>query len=69
MGSVKRAARIVFFVLALAGAEVRMPAGAPVQLALHTELGYGLIAPIDLGSFGSMRPGGFAARGGLGLRF
>lgn len=56
-------------VLALAGAEVRMPAGSPVQFALHTELGYGLVAPIELGSFGSMQPGGFAARGGVGLRF
>ncbi len=56
-------------VLAMAGAELRIPPGAPVVLSYHLELGYGWVAPLALGDFGEIQPGGFAVRTGFGVHF
>lgn len=55
--------------LASGGLELRSPP-APVgwQVAAFLEAGYGWFTRGDYGAFGQMQPGGFAIRGGLGLR-
>ncbi len=56
--------------LGVAGVEVRLPdVSAPVRIALHIEAGYGWLGRASYGDFGRMKPGGFAIRSGLGLRF
>ncbi len=56
-------------VLGAGGLQVRVPRNAVVQLAVHLELGYGWVSPIELGDLGRVRPRGFATRGGLGVVF
>jgi hypothetical protein len=56
--------------LLMGGMEFRIPQGSwPLTAAWHVEAGYGLVASADYGAFGTMRPGGFALRTGLGVRF
>lgn len=51
------------------GFEVRAPPGNPIQMSLHLELGYTMLARMDLADFGSMEAGGFTIRSGGGVRF
>jgi hypothetical protein len=51
------------------GAELRLSPEGRVQLALNTELGYAWLTRSELGELGEMKPGGFVARLGAGLRF
>jgi hypothetical protein len=56
--------------LAMGGLEVRIPKeNAPFTVAFQIEAGYALVGELDLGNLGTMKPGGFAIRSGLGLRF
>jgi len=41
----------------------------PVAVGIYSEIGYGGYAPMSWEDFGSMQPGGFAFRSGVGLRF
>lgn len=57
-------------VLALGGVELRSPSDrGDLCLGFFLEVGYGYVARAEYGDFGPMRPGGLAARGGLGVRF
>jgi hypothetical protein len=51
------------------GTELRIAPEGPVQLALGLELGYAWLTRSELGELGEMKPGGFVARLGAGLRF
>ena len=53
----------------LGGVELRLPPRKPVQLAWYLEMGEGFRSRASLGDTGDMRPGGFTANSGLGLRF
>lgn len=57
--------------LAVGGVEVSSPdfASFPGEVFLHLEVGYGAIAPLQLGELGSMAPHGVAVRSGIGMRF
>lgn len=53
-----------------AGIEGRMPQKhLPVTVAVHLESGYALVSNTRFGSVGSLQPGGWVMRGGIGLRF
>jgi hypothetical protein len=54
--------------LATAGAEIRWPPQSPVAVAWYLEGGYGWLARASFGEVGTMKPGGFAIRSGLGIR-
>ncbi|MBX2803154.1 MAG: hypothetical protein KTR31_36070 [Myxococcales bacterium] len=64
-----RAAGVGAGLLAMGGAEIRIPVVDDWHVALHAELGYGWVSPIGLGDLGQMQPGGVAGRGGVGIRF
>lgn len=51
------------------GVELRLPPHEIVALAPWLELGGAAYARAAFGDVGTLRPGGFVARGGLGLRF
>ncbi len=52
------------------GLEVRIPQGdAPFTIAWHLEAGYGWVGNLVFPKLGDMRPGGFALRSGVGVRF
>lgn len=56
--------------LPMGGVELRIPKGdAPFTLAWHIEAGYGLVGNMDFDALGDVRPGGFALRSGVGVRF
>ena len=56
--------------LGMAGTEFRVPQkDGPVTIAWHLEMGYGWVGRTTFEDFGDMKPGGFALRSGLGLRF
>ena len=55
--------------LAVGGAEVRTVVADPLQVTVHTELGYGYVSTLQLGDLGPMQPGGLVFRTGVGLRF
>jgi len=57
--------------LSLGGVEFSTPdiPGFSAEFVWRIELGYGLVGRIDLGDAGSMKPGGFVARTGMGVRF
>jgi hypothetical protein len=57
-------------VLAMIGGDVRIPQNsAPFTFDAFLEFGYSVVAPVDLGAVGNLQIGGFAARGGAGIRF
>lgn len=56
-------------VLGMGGLEFRAPLGDELVGALHVEAGYGWLARGTYGDLGTMRPGGFTLRSGIGLRF
>lgn len=56
-------------VMGTAGFELRIPPNSDIQVAWTLEFGHSWLARADFGAFGSMQPGGFVARSGLGLRF
>ncbi len=53
----------------LAGAELRIPPQELVALAGWLQLGGAVYTRATFGDVGTLRPGGFVARGGIGLRF
>ncbi|MCB9689633.1 MAG: hypothetical protein H6735_31640 [Alphaproteobacteria bacterium] len=53
----------------LGGVELRIPPKAPVQLAWYLEMGEGFRTRASLDDLGTMRPGGFTANSGIGVRF
>ncbi|MCA9488286.1 MAG: hypothetical protein KC621_00120 [Myxococcales bacterium] len=53
----------------LGGVELRIPPKAPVQVAWYLEMGHGFRTRASLGDLGTMRPGGFTANSGIGVRF
>lgn len=65
-----QAGALSFGGLLMAGAELRAPQGSgPVTAAVHLEMGYGLLTRATYAEFGTMQPGGFVLRSGVGLRF
>ena len=55
--------------LTMGGVEFRSPTDAgKLAVSAHLEAGYGWFQTTDFGNLGSMKPGGFALKGGLGLR-
>ena len=57
---------------AAGGVQVRIPKDrwfAPVTAAFHIEAGYELLSRLQFGDMGSMKPGGFALRTGVGIQF
>ena len=64
-----RASALGMGLLAVAGAELRFPPDEPLAVGFHLDLGYAYVSSLSLGDFGTMQPGGFTARGGVGLRF
>lgn len=57
-------------VLGLGGIEFRSPTEtSDLAVAFFLEMGYGWVARGAYGDFGTMKPGGFALRSGVGLRF
>ncbi|MBT3223407.1 MAG: hypothetical protein HN348_30415 [Proteobacteria bacterium] len=58
--------------LAMGGFEIAVPNKSrkvPLTVAVHLEAGYGLVSRLNFGDYGQMKPGGFALRGGIGLRY
>lgn len=55
--------------LATGGLEYRIPIGEEGGLTLHTELGYGWVAPVAFKDVGAVGFSGFSGRAGLGVRF
>ncbi len=53
----------------LGGAELRVPPHEIAAIAAWLELGGAVYSRAGFGELGTLRPGGFVARGGLGLRF
>lgn len=51
------------------GLELRIPPESRVQTSLSAELGYCYLSRASFGDLGDMRPGGFVARLGWGVRF
>lgn len=51
------------------GFELRAPPRNAIQMSLHVEVGYTLLANLDLGTFGTMQAGGLTIRSGAGVRF
>ncbi|MEZ4320582.1 MAG: hypothetical protein R3F61_24080 [Myxococcota bacterium] len=41
----------------------------PLEFLVFVEVGYGWVAPLELGGLGSMQPGGVVVRAGTGVRF
>jgi hypothetical protein len=69
IGQVKQAGVTGGFVAAV-GAESPVALGdGGVAIAPYVEVGYGWLAPLQLGDMGSLKLGGVAARVGLGVRF
>jgi len=56
-------------VIGLGGLELRVPVGHDLAGAVHVEAGYEWLARGSYGDFGTLRPGGFTLRSGVGLRF
>jgi len=56
-------------VLTMGGVEFRSPTGADkLGVSVHIEAGYGWFQSADFGDIGTMKPGGFAMKGGVGIR-
>ncbi len=56
-------------VLTMGGIEFRSPtARGKLAVAAHFEAGYGWFQAAEFGDIGTMQPGGFAIKGGIGLR-
>ncbi|MFT4625953.1 MAG: hypothetical protein ACI8PZ_004624 [Myxococcota bacterium] len=66
-----RAAALSGGALFMGGLELRNPSSdmLPLQFAVHVEAGYGLISRGNYDTLGSMQPGGFVLRTGVGVRF
>lgn len=53
----------------LGGIELRIPPKAPFQVGWYLEMGHGFRTRATLADLGTMRPGGFTANSGIGVRF
>lgn len=57
---------------AAAGVDIHLSAerlNTPVGFGIHIDFGYQLLSRMQFSEFGSMKPGGFAMRAGLGVQF
>lgn len=68
-GQVKTTA-LAFGFMPMGGVELRIPKDdAPFTVGWHIEAGYGWVSALDFEELGDMKPGGFALRSGMGVKF